>query len=229
MKKDKAPVKLYWSSNLGYCVWVLLMLAIMAGCQQSANRDLTGTDYQASQPSTEANLEIAIFAGGCFWCTEADFDKVPGVINTVSGYIGGTVANPTYKQVTKGKTGHIEAVKIYFDPTKINYAKLLAAYWPTIDPITANGQFCDSGPQYRSAIFYLDTYQQMQAEASKSALVASGHFNQPVVTEILPATQFYPAEEYHQDYYLKNPVRYSYYRSRCGRDVRLDQLWGSKR
>lgn len=216
-----------------YCrwlnIWILIILVMIAGCQQSDSRDLIGIDYQVNQPSEADNLEIAIFAGGCFWCTEADFDKVSGVVKTVSGYIGGTVANPTYEQVSKGKTGHIEAVKIYFDPTKTSYAKLLAAYWPTIDPLTANGQFCDSGPQYRSAIFYRGVHQQMQAEASKSALIDSGHFNQPVVTEILPATEFYPAEEYHQDYYIKNPIRYSYYRSRCGRDARLAQLWGSKR
>lgn len=231
MRIDRTSKKIEWIYNTRFCigVFLILMLAVMAGCQQTDNGNLMGIDYQVSQPSEKTNLEIAIFAGGCFWCTEADFDKVPGVVNTVSGYIGGTVVNPTYEQVSKGKTGHIEAVKIYFDPVKTNYAKLLEAYWPTIDPIMANGQFCDNGSQYRSAIFYRDVHQQMRAEASKSALIDSGHFNQPIMTEVLPATEFYPAEEYHQDYYLKNPVRYSYYRSRCGRDARLAQLWGNKR
>ena len=229
MKNDKALAKSDWAYFPWLFAWSLLALIMTAGCQPSDNRNVIGIDYPANPSAQEANFEIAIFAGGCFWCTEADFDKVPGVVKTLSGYIGGTVANPTYEQVSKGKTGHIEAVKIYFDPTKTSYAKLLEVYWPTIDPITANGQFCDIGPQYRSAIFYLDVHQKMQAEASKSALVASAHFHQPIVTEILPATEFYPAEEYHQDYYIKNPLRYSYYRSRCGRDARLAQLWGNKR
>lgn len=172
------------------------------------------------------NLPIATFAGGCFWCTEADFDKVPGVISTTSGYIGGKTVNPTYKQVSGGKTGHIEAVQVRFDPAKTNFAKLLAAFWPTIDPLTPNAQFCDDGSQYRSAIFYHDADQQRQAEASKAELAASGRFTQPIVTEILPATTFYPAEEYHQDYYIKNPIRYSYYRTNCGRDARLAEVWG---
>lgn len=209
-------------------IWIFLMLSIIAGCQPSDSRNFVGVDSKPLSQSEENALEIAIFAGGCFWCTEADFDKVPGVVRTVSGYIGGTVVNPTYEQVSKGKTGHIEAVKIYFDPSKTTYAKLLAVYWPTIDPLTPNGQFCDHGPQYRSAIFYRDVHQKMQAEASKTELIASGRFDQPIVTEILPATEFYPAEEYHQDYYLKNPVRYSYYRTRCGRDARLTQVWGNK-
>lgn len=210
-------------------IGILLTVIALAGYQQSDRKLLAGANHQSKNPSEETTLEIAIFAGGCFWCTEADFDKVPGVVATISGYIGGKVANPTYEQVSKGKTGHVEAVQIYFDPAKTNYASLLAAYWPTIDPLTPDAQFCDHGSQYRSAIFYRDRDQQRLAEASKSELVASSRFNQPVVTEILPATEFYPAEEYHQDYHLKNPVRYSYYRSRCGRDARLTQLWGSKR
>lgn len=213
------------------CHWlggIFLVMITLAGCQPSDRIDMTSTHRQFQNPAEEANLEMAIFAGGCFWCTEADFDKVPGVVRTISGYIGGTVANPTYEQVSKGKTGHIEAVQIYYDPAKTSYAKLLAAYWPTIDPLTPNGQFCDIGPQYRSAIFYRDAHQQMQAEASRSDLIASGRFDQPIATEILPASEFYVAEEYHQDFYLKNPVRYSYYRSRCGRDARLAQLWKDK-
>jgi peptide-methionine (S)-S-oxide reductase len=171
---------------------------------------------------------VAVFAGGCFWCTESDFDKVPGVISTTSGYIGGSVANPTYQQVSAGTTGHTEAVQVRYDPSKTSYAKLLEAFWPTIDPLTANAQFCDHGSQYRSAIFYGTADQQTQAEASKAALQNSGRFNQPIVTEILPASTFYPAEDYHQDYYQKNPLRYAYYRRGCGRDARLEQLWGKK-
>ena len=174
------------------------------------------------------NLETAIFAGGCFWCTESDFDKIPGVVSTISGYIGGSVKNPTYDQVVAGKTGHVEAVKIYFDNTITDFSKLLAAYWLTIDPLTTNKQFCDVGSQYRSVIFYRDSDQKELAEKTKQILAASGRFNQPIVTEILPATEFYRAEEYHQDYYMKNPLRYVYYRNNCGRDKRLEELWGIK-
>ncbi|MBL0010303.1 MAG: peptide-methionine (S)-S-oxide reductase MsrA [Nitrosomonas sp.] len=174
------------------------------------------------------NLETAIFAGGCFWCTESDFDKIPGVVSTISGYIGGFVKNPTYDQVVAGKTGHVEAVKIYFDNTITDFSKLLAAYWLTIDPLTTNKQFCDVGSQYRSVIFYRDSDQKELAEKTKQILAASGRFNQPIVTEILPATEFYRAEEYHQDYYMKNPLRYVYYRNNCGRDKRLEELWGIK-
>ena len=213
---------------------LLLLTIVSAACEQPNGRTVLATDDQRSNssagPST-ANPDsggVAVFAGGCFWCTEADFDKMPGVISTTSGYIGGTLANPTYKQVAKGKTGHIEAVQVRFDPLKTSFAQLVAAFWPTIDPITANGQFCDMGPQYRSAIFYYNEEQKKQAEASKAGLAASGRFNQSIATEILPATTFYPAEEYHQDYYIKNPIRYRYYRSNCGRDARLAEVWGLK-
>ncbi|MBS7663195.1 peptide-methionine (S)-S-oxide reductase MsrA [Pseudomonas lalucatii] len=169
---------------------------------------------------------VAIFAGGCFWCTEADFDKLPGVLSTTSGYIGGHLANPSYQQVSAGGTGHTEAVRVRYDPRQTSYAELLEAFWPTIDPLTANAQFCDHGSQYRSAIFYASAEEQALAEASKAALQASGRFDQPIVTELLPVTTFYPAEAYHQDYYQKNPLRYTYYRHGCGRDARLQQLWG---
>ncbi|OYT97541.1 MAG: peptide-methionine (S)-S-oxide reductase [Pseudomonas sp. PGPPP3] len=169
---------------------------------------------------------VAVFAGGCFWCTEADFDKLPGVLETTSGYIGGSIENPTYEEVSSGRTGHIEAVQVRFDPRQTSYAKLLEAFWPTIDPINGNGQFCDNGPQYRSAIFYLNAEQQHLAEASKTALAASGRLAQPIATEILAATPFYAAEDYHQDYHTKNPLRYNYYRHGCGRDQRLKELWG---
>ena len=169
---------------------------------------------------------VAVFAGGCFWCTEADFDKLPGVLETTSGYIGGSIENPTYEEVSSGRSGHIEAVQVRFDPRQTSYAKLLEAFWPTIDPVNGNGQFCDNGPQYRSAIFYLDAEQQRLAEASKTALAASERLQQPIATLIQAATTFYAAEDYHQNYHTKNPLRYSYYRHGCGRDQRLQALWG---
>lgn len=169
---------------------------------------------------------VAVFAGGCFWCSEADFDKLPGVLQTTSGYIGGSIENPTYEEVSSGRSGHFEAVQVRFDPRQTSYAKLLEAFWPSIDPLNGNGQFCDNGPQYRSAIFYLNAEQQRLAEASKNALAASGRFQQPIATQILAATTFYAAEDYHQDYHTKNPLRYSYYRHGCGRDQRLQELWG---
>ncbi|PTN11897.1 peptide-methionine (S)-S-oxide reductase MsrA [Nitrosomonas aestuarii] len=201
---------------------VTALAFIVTGCQQPENsKHMPDTRFIA-----EENLGVAIFAGGCFWCTESDFDKLPGVVATTSGYIGGTVANPTYKQVVAGKTGHVEAVKIQFDKTATSFSELLNTYWLTIDPTFEDGQFCDIGPQYRSVIFYLNPEQQTLAEASKEALAVSARFDQPVVTEILPATEFYMAEDYHQDYYIKNPLRYAYYRNNCGRDERLEQLWG---
>ncbi len=203
----------------------LLLAALLTACGPTSAQTPETT---ASPPSSGAADGVAVFAGGCFWCTEADFDKVPGVFSTISGYIGGSVANPTYQQVSAGTTGHTEAVQVRYDPSKTSYAKLLEAFWPTIDPLTANAQFCDHGSQYRSAIFYGTADQQTQAEASKAALQNSGRFNQPIVTEILPASTFYPAEDYHQDYYQKNPLRYAYYRRGCGRDARLEQLWGKK-
>ena len=174
-----------------------------------------------------AGTSIATFAGGCFWCTEADFDKVEGVISTTSGYIGGKTANPTYDSVSAGNSGHAEAVQIVFDPSKVTYSKLLEHYWRTIDPTTKDRQFCDSGSPYRTAIFTHDEQQRALAEASKKALSSNKPFREPIVTEIVNATQFYPAEDYHQDYHTKNPVRYKFYRSNCGRDARLKQLWGS--
>lgn len=203
---------------------MLILGGLLTACEPTA--------AQAPQPQVSAttveNPGVAIFAGGCFWCTESDFDKVPGVIETTSGYIGGHVDNPTYEQVSAGSSGHIEAVPVRFDPSKTSYAKLLEAFWPTIDPVTANAQFCDRGSQYRSAIFYSNAEEQQLAEASKNALEKSGRLPAPVVTEILAASTFYPAEDYHQDYYQRNPLRYNDYRNGCGRDQRLEQLWGKK-
>ena len=170
----------------------------------------------------------ATFAGGCFWCVEADFDKVPGVKSTTSGYIGGTVANPTYQQVAGKSTGHAEAVEIVYDPSKVSYKALLEYFWRTIDPTTQDRQFCDSGSPYRTAIFALDGEQLKAAQASMAALERSKPFPEPIVTQIALAGPFYAAEDYHQDYYKKNPVRYQYYRAGCGRDVRLKQLWGKQ-
>ncbi|SDU14553.1 peptide-methionine (S)-S-oxide reductase MsrA [Halopseudomonas salegens] len=173
-----------------------------------------------------AGTRMAVFAGGCFWCTEADFDKMTGVVDTVSGYIGGNADTATYPKVSAGGTGHIEAVAVFYDPQQTDYATLLEQFWPTIDPLTDNAQFCDKGAHYRSALFYKDEEQQALITASRDALADSGRFEQPIVTDILPQTAFYPAEEYHQNYYQKNPLRYNFYRSRCGRDARLAEVWG---
>ena len=170
----------------------------------------------------------AIFAGGCFWCMEAPFDKLNGVISTTSGYIGGSKKDPTYQEVSAGVTGHTEAVEIVYDPAKVSFEKLLDVFWHNIDPLTANRQFCDGGTQYRSGIFYVDDAQKTAADASRAALDKSKPFKGTIVTEITAATQFYPAEDYHQDYYINNPLRYKYYRNGCGRDARLKELWGDK-
>jgi peptide-methionine (S)-S-oxide reductase len=174
-----------------------------------------------------AGMAKAIFAGGCFWCVESDFDKVDGVVSTTSGYIGGKLANPSYEQVSAKLTGHAEAVEIVFDPKRVSYEQLLEYFWRTIDPTTKDSQFCDTGSPYRTAIFALDGQQLAAARASLSALEKSKPFKAPVVTEIALAGPFYAAEDYHQDYYKKNPIRYKYYRTSCGRDARITQLWGS--
>jgi peptide-methionine (S)-S-oxide reductase len=174
--------------------------------------------------ATEKNYEEAIFAGGCFWCMEGPYDKLDGVISTTSGYTDGQLKNPTYRQVSSGNTGHTEAVRIVYDPSKISYEKLLEVFWVNIDPLTANAQFCDHGTQYRSGIYYLNDTQKSAAMASLKRV--QERLKKPVVTEIDKASEFYPAEEYHQDYYKKNPVRYKYYRWRCGRDQRLQEIWG---
>lgn len=169
----------------------------------------------------------AIFAGGCFWCMEPPFEKLAGVLSVTSGYTGGSVPNPGYKQVSAGGTGHAEAVEVVYDPARIGYAELLEVFWRNIDPTDAGGQFVDRGDQYRSAIFYLDDEQRRLAETSKAALARSGRFAGPIVTVIVPASIFYPAEAYHQDYYKKNPLRYKFYRSGSGRDQFLEKTWGT--
>jgi peptide-methionine (S)-S-oxide reductase len=185
------------------------------------------TPAPAAPATAPARTEIATFAGGCFWCVEADFDKVPGVISTTSGYTGGSVANPNYEQVSGKRTGHAEAVQIVFDPARVSYEQLVEKYWRTIDPTVRDRQFCDAGSPYRTAIFANSDAQLAAAKASLAALEKSKPFKDPIVTTIERAGPFYAAEEYHQDYYKKNPVRYAYYRTSCGRDARLKQLWGS--
>lgn len=176
--------------------------------------------------TSDKPLATATFAGGCFWCMEPPYDKLDGVVSTTSGYTGGQKKNPTYHEVAEGTTGHAEAVQVAYDPTKVSYEKLLEVFWHNIDPFTANAQFCDHGSQYRSAIFYHNEEQKRLAEASKAALEKSGRFSKPIVTEIVPAGEFYVAEDYHQDYYINNPTRYKYYRYRCGRDAVLEEIWG---
>jgi peptide-methionine (S)-S-oxide reductase len=178
----------------------------------------------AGEAAPGPKLAAAVFAGGCFWCTEADLDKMPGVVSTTSGYTGGKVANPTYEQVSAGGTGHIEAVRVVYDPAKISYRTLVARFFRTVDPLDGGGQFCDRGYQYRTAIFVADAAERRIAEATKAR--AAALLKKPVQTLILPAAPFYAAEAYHQDYYRKNAVKYKYYRWRCGREARLARVWG---
>ncbi len=178
--------------------------------------------------ATAAGTETAIFAGGCFWCVESDFDAVPGVVATISGYTGGRTENPTYKQVTYGDTGHREAVEIRYDPSKVSYEELVEIFWRSVDPTDAGGQFCDRGESYTTAIFAASPAQRTAAEASKARIERSGKLGAPIVTPIENASAFYPAEEYHQDFYRKSPVRYKFYRYRCGRDARVGELWGEE-
>ena len=173
-----------------------------------------------------ADRAAAIFAGGCFWCEETAFEGLPGVLSVTSGYTGGTRVNPTYEEVSSGGTGHAESVEVAYDPAVISYEKLLEVFWHNVDPLQANGQFCDHGEQYRSAIFYKGEAQKRAAEASKARLEQDPRFKGKIATQIVPASTFYPAEDYHQDFYKKNPVRYRTYREGCGRDARLKALWG---
>jgi peptide-methionine (S)-S-oxide reductase len=182
----------------------------------------------AAQAQTNASSQTATatFAGGCFWCVEADFDKVPGVISTTSGYTAGKVPNPTYGQVSAGGTGHTEAVEVVYDPAKVSYEQLVTFFWRTIDPLVKDQQFCDHGDMYRTAIFYRNDQEKQVAESTKAQV--EQQLKKPVLTEIAPTAPFYKAEDYHQDYYLKNPNRYKFYRWNCGRDQRLEAIWGKK-
>ena len=197
----------------------LMLFGLMAWLQPAS------AATTALEPLAPGQAE-ATFAGGCFWCMEPPFEALPGVISVVSGYTGGRTKNPSYEDVSSGVTGHAEAVRIVYEPSKVSFEQLLEVFWHNIDPLTPDQQFCDKGTQYRSAIFYHDEAQRAAAEASKDALAASGRFKTSVVTSIVPARAFFPAEEYHQDYYRHNPLRYKYYRHGCGRDERLQELWG---
>jgi methionine-S-sulfoxide reductase len=205
------------------CLLILLALPVM----------LPGSAYGAEQgqavkgASDGAGYETAILAGGCFWCMTPPYEKLPGVVSVTSGYTGGHTKNPAYEDYAEG--GHVEVVEVVYDPSKVAYSKLLDVFWRQVDPTDPGGQFVDRGPQYRSAIFYLDDGQKAAAERSKAGLAASGRFDKPIVTGILKASEFYPAEEYHQDYHKKNPVRYKFYRYRSGRDQFLDKVWGKNR
>jgi len=199
----------------------LTLLIFVLGCHSSSSDQ---REVKGKMKETNVATQIATFAGGCFWCVESDFEKVPGVVKVISGYTGGTGENPTYE--TYAKKGHVEAVQIYFDPSKVTYEQLLDYFWKHIDPTDSGGQFVDRGPQYRSAIFYHDVEQKRLAEKSKEELGKSGRFSKPVVTEIIKFNRFFDAEEYHQDYYKKNPIRYKYYRHGSGRDQFLKKAWG---
>ena len=194
--------------------WAMVLLMTFAAAGTAGDKGETG---------------YATFAGGCFWCIEADFEKIDGVVAVTSGYTGGTVKDPTYKQVSAGGTGHTEAVRVVFNPEVVSYRELLDIFWHNVDPTVADRQFCDMGSQYRSGIFYHDETQREEAEQSRAELEQSKPFPETIVTEITAATAFYPAEAYHQDYYKKNKLRYSYYRKGCGRDRRLAELWGEKK
>lgn len=200
-------------------------IAIVGGVLAFLAVGVVADDREAA-PAAAAQTALATFAGGCFWCMEGPFDKLDGVLSTTSGYTGGNVANPTYKQVSAGGTGHTEAVQIAYDPSRISYETLLRVFWRNIDPTTPDRQFCDRGNQYRPGIFFHDDSQRDAALASLAELQQNKPFKDPIKTEITEASAFYPAEEYHQDYYLKNPLRYKFYRFNCGRDQRLSELWG---
>lgn len=208
--------------SLSILLIVFTFTIIFLGYQQVNSMDKT----EKSMKNNTGKTATAVFAGGCFWCTESDFEKVDGVIDAISGYTGGHVKNPSYYQVSAGGTGHLESVKVIYDPSKVSYEQLLDYFWRHVDPTDPGGQFVDRGSQYRSAIFYANETQKRLAEKSKQQLEASGKFNKPIVTEILPLGKFYPAEDYHQDYYKKNPIRYHYYRYGSGRDQFLKKTWG---
>ncbi len=204
-------------------IGIILLILIFFGYQQVNSMDKV---EKQMKNNTEKN-ESAVFAGGCFWCTESDFEKVDGVIEVISGYTGGHVKNPTYKQVSAGGTGHLEVVKVIYDPSKVSYEQLLEHFWQHVDPTDPGGQFVDRGAQYRSAVFYANKTEKRLAEQSKQRLSASGRFSKPIATDILPLGEFYTAEDYHQDYYKKNPIRYNWYRHGSGRDQFLKKTWSN--
>ena len=201
----------------GRGIYMWLVLAMVLG----------GSLVSAGQAAGPAGPAKAYFAGGCFWCMEEVFEKVPGVTSVTSGYMGGRVEHPSYEQVSAGGTGHAESVEVVYDPAKVSYTALLDAFWHNVDPVTANAQFCDHGSQYRAVIFYQSDEEKRLAEASKGAIEQSGRLPGRIVTELTLASTFYPAEDYHQDFYKKNPVRYKFYKYNCGRAQRLEDLWGA--
>ncbi|MDD5322178.1 MAG: peptide-methionine (R)-S-oxide reductase MsrB [Methylococcales bacterium] len=201
-------------------IFIITITAVLA------IRSYAETNQQTSSTVKPENLSVATFAGGCFWCTEADFEKLPGVHDVISGFSGGHVANPGYKDVSKGTTGHVESVQVYYDPNVISYDTLLEAFWRMVNPTDNEGQFVDRGEQYRTLIFYHNEEQKEKAEYSRKLLIESGRYKAPVITEIRMFEAFYPAEDYHQDYYKKNPIRYKYYRFNSGRDQYLEKIWG---
>jgi peptide methionine sulfoxide reductase msrA/msrB len=207
---------------------ILIGLGLAAAVMATFMGRTAGGEGVSPAGSDDQQLAVATFAGGCFWCVEADFDKLPGVIRTVSGYTGGKIENPSYKQVSGGGTGHLESLQVFYEPARVSYEDLLAAFWRMVEPTDAGGQFVDRGGQYATAIFYHDEAQQRAAEQSKAALAASGRYDKPIVTPILPAETFYPAEDYHQNYHSVNPLRYKYYRYRSGRDQYLEKTWGEE-
>ncbi len=204
---------------------ILRALVLTAGMAAAMLLGSFSASLAQSAGSTRAE---AIFAGGCFWCLESDFDKVRGVVSTTSGYTGGSKPNPTYQEVSAGGTGHAEAVKVVYDPAKVTFAQLVEIFWRNIDPVTPNAQFCDHGSQYRSAIFYSSAAERAVIEKSRASLEATGRLKAPIVTEVAPASTFYPAEDYHQDFATKSPAKYKFYRWNCGRDQRLRVLWGDE-
>jgi peptide-methionine (S)-S-oxide reductase len=214
--------------DLPTCFPVLALGFILIGCSAALPSANAGSaKAAASQTPVPANTATAIFAGGCFWCMEKPFDQITGVVSTTSGYTGGALENPTYQQVGRGGTGHIEAVQVVYDPARVTYAKLLETYWKQVDPFDGDGQFCDQGETYAPAIFTANQEEQRVAEASKTSIAALFP-GQTIAVSIRPAKTFWPAEGYHQDYYIKNPVRYAYYRNGCGRDARLRAVWGGE-
>ena len=206
--------------------WCLLQRTLAVLAAMTLLVAAAAAQAPATRTATPAATAVATFAGGCFWCMEPPFDKLDGVLETTSGYMGGKERNPTYEQVSAGATGHAEVVQVRYDPARVSYARLLEVFWRNIDPTVKDRQFCDVGSQYRSAIFVHDEAQRRAADASRAALEKSRPFKDPIVTPVVAAGEFWPAEDYHQDYYLKNPIRYSYFRTGCGRDRRLSSLWG---
>ena len=208
-------------------LFALLLLFATLTAAQAASPARVKTGSPAT-PARSARVEVAVFAMGCFWCGETQFEQQPGVLSVISGFAGGREEHPTYEQVSAGETGHYESVQVTFDPTRTSYSRMLDLFWHGIDPTQGDGQFCDRGRQYRSVVFVADERQRKLAEETKHAIEVAGVLHAPIVTQVLPATRFWPAEDYHQDFWKKDPLRYRSYRLGCGRDRRLAELWGAR-